>query len=360
MLLAALRVEGEDRRRSATIVWQPKYSMNSQIKRRRLLQGLVGAGVFAALGASAKAWARGSSPSPAPTGWNPYTFALPEDGSRLVGRLYRVSVQDEENVLDLARKFDVGYWDVALANPDVDLQLPRKGERILIPGRHILPDAPQEGIVVNIAEMRLYFYPPAQPGRPRYVITHPVGVGRQDWSTPLGRTEITEMIPDPAWYPPASIRAEHAAEGRELAAVVPPGPDNPLGRHALILDIPGYLLHGTNKPGGVGMQVSHGCVRLYPEDIARLFPRVRRGMPVRLVNQPIKLAWSNAQLYAQLRPLPHPDEYRRLRREAHLPVLSAFRHRVAQAALAAGFAVPDSFVPERALARGFPLRVPLI
>jgi L,D-transpeptidase ErfK/SrfK len=335
--------------------------MTFRFERRRLLQGL-GAGLVAALaGRGRLAWARGDdagSSAYAPWEWGPYVLPLPKNGSRLVGRPHHVAVRAGQTLLDVARKFDVGYWDIVLANPDLDLWLPEAGARVLIPSQYILPDAPQEGIVVNVAEMRLYYYPPAVQGK-RYVITHPVGIGRQDWATPLGRTRIVEMIADPTWYPPASIRADYAARGEPLPAIVPPGPDNPLGRHALILDMPGYLIHGTHKPEGVGMQVSYGCIRLYPEDIARLFTLVRRGTPVWLVNQPIKTTWSDGRLYAQLRPLPQEGESGRLRRKAYLPVLSQFRHQVEQAALAAGFLVPDSFSPDQALASGLPVTVPV-
>lgn len=337
--------------------------MTFRIKRRRLLQGLLGAGLIGGLAVRGRlAWAYGDGarpPAHAQWEWGPYVFPLPDDGSRLIGQPHHVVVRAGQTLLDVARKFDVGYWDIVLANPDLDLWLPEEGARALIPSHYILPDAPQEGVVVNIAEMRLYYYPPAVQGK-RYVITHPVGIGRQDWDTPLGRTRIVEMIADPTWYPPASIRADYAARGEPLPAVVPPGPDNPLGRHALILDIPGYLIHGTHKPEGVGMQVSYGCIRLYPEDIERLFKLVRRSTPVRLVNQPIKTAWSDGRLYAQLRPLPQPDESRRLRRDAHLPILSQFHHQVKQAALSAGVLVPDAFNPDKALAYGLPVAVPLI
>jgi L,D-transpeptidase ErfK/SrfK len=330
-----------------------------QPKRRRLLQGL-SAGLVTALASHGRAaWGNATSSAYAPWEWGPYVLPLPTDGSRLVGQPHHVAIRPGQTLLDVARKFDVGYWDIVLANPELDPWLPQPGPRALVPRQHILPDAPQEGIVVNIPEMRLYYYPPAVRGK-RYVITHPVGVGRQDWDTPLGRAHVVDKIPNPTWYPPASIRADYAARGEPLPSVVPPGPDNPLGRHALILDIPGYLIHGTHKPQGVGMQVSYGCIRLYPEDIERLFELVPRGTPVRLINQPVKTTWAGSRLYGQLRPLPQPDETRHLRREAHTAALAEFRRRVDQAAVAKGRAIADGFDAQRALLGGLPVEVPVV
>ena len=134
------------------------------------------------------------------------------------------------------------------------------------------------------------------------VATFPISIGRMDWQTPLGRSSITNKVQKPAWYPPASIREEWAADGRELGSMVPPGPDNPLGDYALRLSIPGYLIHGTNKPDGVGMQVTHGCIRMFPEDIEWLFPKIPVNTPVRIVNQPSKMGWSGNDLFLEVHP----------------------------------------------------------
>ena len=133
-------------------------------------------------------------------------------------------------------------------------------------------------------------------------MTFPVGIGRMDWSTPLGVTRVKIKIADPAWYPPASIRDEHTSDGNPLPDKIAPGPDNPLGQYALQLALPGYLIHGTNRPYGVGMRVSHGCVRLYPEDISRLFDAVSVGTPVRIINQPYKAGWYHGVLYFEAHP----------------------------------------------------------
>jgi L,D-transpeptidase ErfK/SrfK len=150
----------------------------------------------------------------------------------------------------------------------------------------VLPDAPREGIVINLAARRLFYFPPAVEGEPRRVVTHPIGIGREGWSTPLGTTKIAHKHVSPPWTVPASIRRERAASGDPLPAVVPPGPDNPLGTHALRLGWSTILIHGTNKPAGIGMRVSHGCIQLYPEDIVTLFADVPVGTPVTVVDQP--------------------------------------------------------------------------
>jgi L,D-transpeptidase ErfK/SrfK len=181
----------------------------------------------------------------------------------------------------------------------VDRWAPGEGTPIVLPTRYILPDAPREGLVLNVAEMRLYYYPKANAGEERVVYTYPVSIGRMDWKTPLGLTKVAAKEVDPAWRPPASIKAEHAAEGDILPDVIPGGPDNPLGRYAMRLGVPGYLIHSTNKPFGIGMRVTHGCVRMYPEDIERLFGMVPVGAPVRLVDQPVKVGRLNGQLMVE-------------------------------------------------------------
>ena len=231
------------------------------------------------------------------------TFPLPEDGGNVVGHLQGLLARHADSFLDLGRTFNVGYEELKLANPGVDPWIPEEGTLIVIPSRYVLPDAPRTGIVLNLAEMRLYYYPESEGGGPALeVITHPVSIGQVGWNTPLGTTSVASKLTDPAWFPPASIRAEAEADGNPLPLVVPPGPDNPLGRHALGLGIRGYLIHGTNKPYGLGMRVSHGCVRMYPEDIASLFADVPVGTPVHIVDQPIKTAWRDGVLFMEAHP----------------------------------------------------------
>ncbi len=229
-------------------------------------------------------------------------YSLPPETVDIVGKLEVVKAQYDDTMADIARRYSLGQDEIMWANPQVDKWLPGDGTALVLPTRHILPDAPREGLVVNLPEMRLYYYPKTAPGERPTVITYPVSVGRMDWSSPLGLTKVSAKAKDPAWYPPASIRAEHAESGDPLPEVVPPGPDNPLGAFALRLGIPGYLIHGTNRPYGVGMRVTHGCLRMYPEDIERLFPGIPVGTPVRLVNQPVKAALIADTLYLEVHP----------------------------------------------------------
>ncbi|OGI44884.1 MAG: hypothetical protein A2150_03195 [Candidatus Muproteobacteria bacterium RBG_16_64_11] len=231
------------------------------------------------------------------------TFPLPPDGTDLVGEIQTVTVTDEDDSLsDIARRFQVGYEEIVRANPGVDPWLPRAGTVVAVPTQYILPAAPRVGIVLNVPEMRLYYYPPPAAGARATVVTHPVSVGDMDWSTPLGQTRVAAKVARPTWYPPKSIRAEHAADGDPLPAAVPPGPDNPLGDYALRLGFDGYLIHGTNKPNGIGMRVTHGCVRLYPGDIEALFRSVPVGTPVRIVDQPYKAGWRDGVLLLESHP----------------------------------------------------------
>jgi len=230
------------------------------------------------------------------------TFTLPPTDVDLVGSLKTTRVQKDESLLDIARNYDIGQNEIRLANPGMSRWTPPEEGEVLIPKRFILPDAPRSGIVLNIPEMRLYYYPGKEKGKPPVVVTHPVSIGRMDWSTPIGTTHVVAKVRDPQWRPPESIKKEHAEKGEELPDVVPAGPENPLGKYAMRLGIPGYLIHSTNKPFGIGMRVTHGCVRMYPEDMERLFPEIKLGTPVTLINQPIKVGWFAGDLYIEVHP----------------------------------------------------------
>ena len=227
------------------------------------------------------------------------SFLLPPAGTDVVGIVQKTTAHHEDTLSDIARRYDLGYEEIVAANPDVDPWLPGEGAQVVLPTQFVLPDAPRKGLVLNLAAMRLFYYPPPDAGQPPRVITHPIGIGREGWQTPLGTSRITEKIVQPKWTVPASIRREHEKKGDPLPAVVPPGPDNPLGEFAMRLSLPSYLIHGTNQPWGVGIRVSHGCIRLYPEDIARLFPQVPKGTRVTIVNQPYVAGWRNRQLYLE-------------------------------------------------------------
>ena len=227
------------------------------------------------------------------------TFILPPPDVDLIGEVQVVDARQEDTLLDIARRYGLGYEEIIQANPGVDRWLPGAGTPVVLPTRYILPDAPREGIVLNLPEMRLYYYPKPKAGEMPVVVTHPVSIGRMDWKTPLGTTRVIAKQEEPNWYPPESIKAEHAARGDILPDVVPGGPDNPLGMFAMRLGIPGYLIHGTNRPFGIGMRVTHGCVRMYPEDIERLFSMVPINTRVHIVNQPIKAGWFAGTLFLE-------------------------------------------------------------
>lgn len=227
-------------------------------------------------------------------------YPLPAADSDVVGDVFWVTARDEDTLVQLAREHGLGAHELSRANPDVDAWLPGEGTRIRLPIAFLLPPGPREGIVVNLAEYRLYYYPP---GEDR-VLTAPVGIGRDAFRTPVLETRVTDRIEQPSWTPPRSVRESYASRGVELARVVPPGPDNPLGAYAILLAAPGYLIHGTNQSFGVGARVSHGCLRLYPEDIEQLVWEVPVGTPVRIIHEPYKVGWRGDELILQAhRPL---------------------------------------------------------
>jgi L,D-transpeptidase ErfK/SrfK len=231
-------------------------------------------------------------------------YLLPANGDTVIGANTTAIAAHEDTLFDIARRHGVGYDEILAANPGVDPWLPGDGTEILIPARFILPDAPSEGIVVNLPEHRLYYFPPAKSGERRTVRTFPISTGKMDWKTPIGVTKVVSKQHLPSWYPPASVLAEHEARGDPLPRVVPPGPDNPLGEHAMRLGIPGgaYLIHGTNKPAGVGMQITHGCIRMYPEDIAELYGLTPVNTRVNLLDQRTALGWQRGTLYLERHP----------------------------------------------------------
>lgn len=230
-------------------------------------------------------------------------FELPPEGFDVVGSVSTVTARYEDTLVDIARRHGLGYYDVVRANPGVDVWVPGEGTEIVLPNRFVLPPGPRRGLVLNLAEYRMYYFPEPRDGEPAYVYTFPMSIGRMDWETPIGRTKILAMAKNPTWYPPQSVRDEHAADGDPLPRIVPPGPENPLGTRALRLGLPGYLIHGTNRPAGVGMRVSHGCVRMFPEDIEFLFEQIRVNTLVRIINEPVKIGWEGDALVAEIHPL---------------------------------------------------------
>jgi L,D-transpeptidase ErfK/SrfK len=227
----------------------------------------------------------------------------PESGD-LVGEPSSTVSRHEDTLIDIAREHGLGYEEIVNANPGVDPWLPGAGVPIELAKHRVLPMTDRDGIVINLPEHRLYYFPPAGSGEMRDVWSYPISIGKMDWHTPLGTTKIVQKVKNPNWYPPQSVRDEHALKGDILPAVVPAGPNNPLGLFAMRLGIPGgaYLIHGTNRPAGVGMQVTHGCMRLYPEDIEALFGMVAVNTRVTIVNQPFKVGWQGGRLWVEVHP----------------------------------------------------------
>ena len=222
-------------------------------------------------------------------------YQLPETGDSVIGAVTRMRLTYDDTFAGVAERYGLGFQELVDANPGIDPWLPGEDTEIELPTQYVLPSAPREGVVINLAEYRLYYFPPGT----NHVITYPVGIGRTEFPTPLIETKIIGSIKEPSWTPTVDHRREHAEMGDILPSVVPPGPDNPLGPLALQLGVPGYFLHGTNKPFGVGQQVSHGCIRLYNEHILTLAELVPPGTRVTIVNQPVKVGTRYEELYLE-------------------------------------------------------------
>lgn len=223
------------------------------------------------------------------------TFPLPSPGEDVVGEVQVIKARYEDTFADIGKAYDLGYLEMVAANPGVDPWLPGAGRDIILPTRYVLPSGPREGIVINLAEYRLYYYPKGE----NVVYTYPLGIGREGWGSPITNTTITGKIPNPAWYPPKSILAEHAAEGDPLPSVVPAGPDNPLGPFKFKLGTPGYLIHGSPKKFGIGMRVSHGCFRMFNDNVLELAKMAPVGTKVTIMSEPYKFGISQGNVYLE-------------------------------------------------------------
>jgi L,D-transpeptidase ErfK/SrfK len=231
-----------------------------------------------------------------------YTISTPPKGARptetVIGSVQAYRIRKGDTLIDLARYFDLGYNEITEANPGIDPWVPPAGAYIMLPTEWVLPCCSYEGVVVNIPEMRLFYY--RRDGATTIVRTYPVGLGREDWQTPSGKFRITGKTVNPQWNIPESIRKEHVADRGDDRTFIPGGaPDNPLGKYRLELSLPMYRIHGTNIPWGVGMQVSHGCVRLYPEDIEHLFPQVAVKTPGEFTYQLVKAGQRGGVVYIE-------------------------------------------------------------
>lgn len=233
-------------------------------------------------------------PATALSAAEPRSEKIPTGYPDVVGELRFHTAAKEDTLLDLARAHKLGYVEMVAANPGIDPWIPGAGTKIILPTAHLLPDGPREGVLLNLVDQRLYYFP----SRSRSVESYPIGTGQDAWDTPLGNTKVTRKKRNPTWYVPKSIQKEDPT----LPAIVRPGPDNPLGRHAIYLGWQSYLIHGTNNPWGVGRRVSHGCVRMYPEDIKTLFSHIPVGTPVTVVSQEVKLGWHQGKLMLEAHP----------------------------------------------------------
>jgi len=227
-------------------------------------------------------------------------FRLEGNGPALTGFIRTHVIQKGESLVELARTYDVGYNEITAANPGIDPWIPAGGTRIVIPTAWLMPFYADNAIIINLAELRLYYF--FLIGDERFVRTFPIGIGRQGWNTPTGEYRITLKKQHPVWKVPEKIRLERP----ELPEFVKPGPDNPLGDYWLQLSISGYGIHGTNKPFGIGRRVSHGCIRMYPEDIAVLFQYVRPGTKVMIVNMPVKSATIDGKTFTEVHRIDQP------------------------------------------------------
>jgi len=233
----------------------------------------------------------------ASTGAEVYTF---KEHDTVIGSIKNHITKNEESLIEIARKYDLGFNEVADSNPDLDPFIPGDGVTVTIPTSWILPDVPSyKGIVINLSEMRLYYF--FKKHKSTLVKTFPIGIGTEGNNTPEGNFSVIEKIVNPSWYVPESILKER----QDLPKVVPPGPNNPLGSHALRLSLPTILIHGTHRPFGIGRMVSHGCIRLYPEDIPKLFKLVPTGTEVAIIRQPIKIGMENNNVYIEV----HHDKH---------------------------------------------------
>lgn len=221
----------------------------------------------------------------------------------------RYLIRGHETLVEMARAYGLGFNEITLANPQVDPWIPSPGLLVRLPFRWVLPEVGRRAdVIINLPEMRLYHF------RGSGVDTYPIGIGVEGWESPVGNGRVTGKKENPTWYPPASIRKEDPS----WPAVVPPGEENPLGAHAIYLDLPGnYRIHGTNMPYGVGRRVSHGCIRLYPEDVAKFFERVPVGAKVSFIDQPVKVGWFGEALMLEV----HPPLTKEGREEPDLSVL---------------------------------------
>jgi L,D-transpeptidase ErfK/SrfK len=238
-----------------------------------------------------------------------FTIPTPRRGQAIdtvIGELTTVKVIKGDTLLDIGRWYDVGYDEMAAANPGIDMWIPREGTKVTVPTAFVLPCCTYTGVVVNVPELRVYYYRPGPRPGTTTVQTFPAGLGRDDTKSPRGKFHVIGKTVDPTWVIPESIRREHIREnGDRRRSIAGGAADNPLGRFRLELNRSLYRIHGTSKPWGIGMQVTHGCVQLYPEDIEHLYPLVPIGTPVEFTYQPVKVGQRRGRTFVEV----HADIY---------------------------------------------------
>jgi L,D-transpeptidase ErfK/SrfK len=224
----------------------------------------------------------------------------------IVGEVQLTITEYEDTFITLAKRFNVGFEELVQANPQVDPWIPGEGTLVVVPSRYILPPrSERRGMIINLAELRLYYFP----ANGQKVYTYPIGIGRMEmnWKTPLGRLSIIQKQENANWYVPDSIKEEARLEGRTMPSFIPPGPDNPMGVHKMRLSNPSYLVHGTNKEAGIGRRVSHGCINMFNDDVKVLYETIPIGTSVNIIHQPYKAGWQNGYLWLEIhKPL---DDY---------------------------------------------------
>jgi L,D-transpeptidase ErfK/SrfK len=223
-------------------------------------------------------------------------------GDDVIGQLAFISLEKGDTLPDIARHFSLGINEISAANPGVDVWVPEAGKRIMLPLSFILPDAPRKGILINLAAMRLFQF--RGDSKSLAVSTYPVGVGTEERPSPTGQMYVERKVIRPTWHVPASIAEAHRKKGDPLPAKVLPGPQNPLGEYALYLSKSSYLIHGTNKPASIGLKATNGCIRLYPEDVKKLYENTPVKIPVFIVNQPYLIGQRNGVVYMEVHASP--------------------------------------------------------
>ncbi len=226
-------------------------------------------------------------------------YTTPPSNESIIGGLQTGFVKTGDTPATIAQAYDIGFNEIQNANPDIDMNHRFwSGKEVVIPTQHLLPESPRKGIVINLPEMRMYYYTGNE------VLTYPIGIGKRDKTIPVTKAAVTYKKTNPFWYPPQDIREFNLKQGVILPRVLPPGPDNPLGTYAIYMTVPTFLIHSTIFPESVGRRASFGCIRMYENDIESFFPTVKRGIPIEILNNPVKVGWQNKSLYMEAhRPL---------------------------------------------------------